>query len=188
MATIETTDIAGLKVYGQQQVDYTLEGAAHRDFGAAVAFASIQRAVAIETMTSSVAVAVRTRERKLTDLGQALAYIAEAVAKFTSKSKVDDTVSTLELATARQILLKYGLTGAAGYITVTGASGKVKNGEVSKLQTDVQYAADREDNQLQQDLVALQGYFSKRDQSYSLAAKLVKKVNATLTSGIRNIS
>ncbi|MBP5509539.1 MAG: hypothetical protein J6Z49_01325 [Kiritimatiellae bacterium] len=187
MATIETTNIAGLRVYGQQQVDYTLEGVEHRDFAAAVAFASIQRAVAIEVMTGAVADAVRMRERKLTDLGQVLAYVAEAGAKFTSKSKVDDTVATSGLAEAKDILTQYGLTGAAGYISISGSNGKVKNGEVSKLQTDVQYAADREDNQLQQDLVALQGYFAKRDQSYSLAAKLVKKVNASLSAGIRNI-
>lgn len=187
MATIETTDIAGLRVYGQQQVDYTLEGEMHRDFAAAVAYASIQRAVAIESMTGAVAEAVRMRERKLTDIGTALANVAEAISKFTSKSKTTDTVSTSGLAEAKRILMQYGLSKAAGYISNNGSEGKVQNGDVSKLQTDVQYAADREDNQLQQDLVALQGYFSKRDQSYSLAAKLVKKVNASLTSGIRNI-
>ena len=58
---------------------------------------------------------------------------------------------------------------------------------MSKLQTDTQYALDKEDNYLQQDMVSLQSYFSKRDQALSMAASLVKKVNNTMSSGIRAI-
>ena len=56
------------------------------------------------------------------------------------------------------------------------------------LQTDAQYELDKEDNFLQQDMVSLQSYFSKRDQALSMAASLVKKVNNTMTSGIRAIN
>ena len=58
----------------------------------------------------------------------------------------------------------------------------------TELMTNVQYALDKEDNYLQQDLVSLQSYFSKRDQALSMAASLVKKVNNTMTSGIRAIN
>ena len=46
---------------------------------------------------------------------------------------------------------------------------------------------DKEDNYLQQDMVTLQSYFSKRDQALSMAASLVKKVNNTMTTGIQAI-
>ena len=45
---VEANNIAGLKVYGQQQVDYTVEGKAGCDFGLAVARASMLRSVAVE--------------------------------------------------------------------------------------------------------------------------------------------
>ena len=56
---------------------------------------------------------------------------------------------------------------------------------MQKAQANTQYAMDKEDNYLQQDMVSVQSYFSKRDQALSMAASLVKKVNRTMTSGIR---
>ena len=104
---IQANNITGLKVYGQQQVDYTVNGEAGCDFGAAVARASMQRAVSVESATSALADVVRARERKLTEIGEALAYVAAAAANFTSKSKTDDSTSSAGLATAKDILSRY---------------------------------------------------------------------------------
>lgn len=187
---IQANDIAGLKVYGQQQVDYTVNGVAGCDFGAAVARASMLRAVSVEGATSALSDVVRARERKLTEIGEALAYVSAAAANFTSKSKTDDSTSSVELATAKDILGRYNID--TSHISVTNMAGGVRVGSiqnqyVGKLQTDVQYALDKEDNYLQQDMVSLQSYFSKRDQALSMAASLVKKVNNTMSSGIRAI-
>jgi hypothetical protein len=187
---IQAKNITGLKVYGQQQVDYTVNGEAGCDFGAAVARASMQRAVSVESATSALADVVRARERKLTEIGEALAYVAAAAANFTSKSKTDDSTSSAGLATAKDILSRYNID--TSHIGVTefpgiGRIGSIQNQYVSKLQTDTQYALDKEDNYLQQDMVSLQSYFSKRDQALSMAASLVKKVNNTMSSGIRAI-
>ena len=190
---IVANDIAGLKVYGQQQVDYTVNGEAGCDFGAAVARASMQRAVSVESATSALADVVRARERKLTEIGEALAYVAAAAANFTSKSKTDDSTSSPGLATAKDILDRYGID-TSNIVVVdlstlgAGRIGAIQNQYVGKLQTNVQYALDKEDNYLQQDLVSVQSYFSKRDQALSVAASLVKKVNNTMTSGIRAIN
>lgn len=189
---IEANNIAGLKVYGQQQVDYTVNGEAGCDFGTAVARASMQRAVSIESATSALADVVRARERKLTEIGEALAYVAAAAANFTSKSKTDDSTSSPGLATAKDILDRYGID-TSNIVVVdlstlgAGRIGAIQNQYVGKLQTDTQYALDKEDNYLQQDMVSLQSYFSKRDQALSMAASLVKKVNNTMSSGIRAI-
>ena len=189
---IQANNIAGLKVYGQQQVDYTVNGEAGCDFGAAVARASMQRAVSVESATSALANVVRARERKLTEIGEALAYVAAAAANFTSKSKTDDSTSSPGLATAKDILDRYGID-TSNIVVVdlstlgAGRIGAIQNQYVGKLQTDTQYALDKEDNYLQQDMVSLQSYFSKRDQALSMAASLVKKVNNTMSSGIRAI-
>ncbi len=187
---IQANDIAGLKVYGQQQVGYTVNGVAGCDFGIAVARASMQRAVSVEQATSALADVVRARERKLTEIGEALAYVAAAAANFTSKSKTDDSTSSAGLATAKDILSRYNID--TSHILVMnlvgiGRVGSIQNQYVGKLQTDTQYALDKEDNYLQQDMVSLQSYFSKRDQALSMAASLVKKVNNTMSSGIRAI-
>ena len=189
---IEANNIAGLKVYGQQQVDYTVNGEAGCDFGTAVARASMQRAVSVESATSALANVVRARARKLTEIGEALAYVAAAAANFTSKSKTDDSTSSPGLATAKDILDRYGID-TSNIVVVdlstlgAGRIGAIQNQYVGKLQTDTQYALDKEDNYLQQDMVSLQSYFSKRDQALSMAASLVKKVNNTMSSGIRAI-
>ena len=190
---IQAKNITGLKVYGQQQVDYTVNGEAGCDFGAAVARASMQRAVSVESATSALADVVRARERKLTEIGEALAYVAAAAANFTSKSKTDDSTSSPGLATAKDILDRYGID-TSNIVVVdlstlgAGRIGAIQNQYVGKLQTNVQYELDKEDNYLQQDLVSVQSYFSKRDQALSQAASLVKKVNNTMTSGVRAIS
>ncbi len=189
---VEANNIAGLKVYGQQQVDYTVEGKSGCDFGIAVARASMLRSVAVESVLSGLSSAVRKREQKLTDLGQALAYIAEAAAKFNKDSHTGDTTTTAGLATAAHLLNNYGVAHSAITVkTIPGTTdeiGTITQADVQTLQTNVQYALDKEDNYLQQDLVSVQSYFSKRDQALSMAASLVKKVNKTMTSGIRAIN
>ena len=190
---VEANNIAGLKVYGQQQVDYTVEGKSGCDFGIAVARASMLRSVAVESVLNGLSSAVRKREEKLTDLGQALAYIAAAAAEFHEKSHTDDTASSPDLITAANLLHKYGIDHSAiKTVTLPGPSGGdvgvITEADVQTLQTNVQYALDKEDNYLQQDLVSVQSYFSKRDQALSTAASLVKKVNNTMTSGIRAIN
>ena len=119
---IQANNITGLKVYGQQQVDYTVNGEAGCDFGAAVARASMQRAVSVESATSALADVVRARERKLTEIGEALAYVAAAAANFTSKSKTDDSTSSPGLATAKDILDRYGID--TSNIVVVDLSGR----------------------------------------------------------------
>ena len=54
-------------------------------------------------------------------------------------------------------------------------------------QNAVQYAIDKEDNELKQDTVSLNSYVSKRDNSFSTASKLVRKALDASGSTIGNI-
>ena len=116
---------------------------------------------------------------------------------FDKDSKTDDMKFSWELGQAKKILDRYGIdtslikqydpkvnTNILGNSDFYGVS----KGNSSKVQTDVQYEMDKEDNYLQQDLVSVQSYFSKRDQALSTATSLVKKVNNTMTTGVRSIS
>ena len=191
---IVANDISGLKIYGQQQVDYTVDSVSGRDFAAAVARASMLRSVAVEHVLSSLSEVVRLREKKLTDLAEALSIISSVAVSFDKDSKTDDMKFSWELGQAKKILDRYGLDTSLlkqfdpeenwnipGNTDFYGVS----KGNSSKVQTDVQYEMDKEDNYLQQDMVSVQSYFSKRDQALSMAASLVKKVNNTMTSGVR---
>ena len=194
---IVANDISGLKIYGQQQVDYTVDSVSGRDFAAAVARASMLRSVAVEHVLSSLSEVVRLREKKLTDLAEALSIISSVAVSFDKDSKTDDMKFSWELGQAKKILDRYGLDTSLlkqfdpeenwnipGNTDFWGVS----KGNSSKVQTDVQYEMDKEDNYLQQDLVSVQSYFSKRDQALSTATSLVKKVNNTMTTGVRSIS
>ena len=59
--------------------------------------------------------------------------------------------------------------------------------QILNAQNAVQYAIDREDNDLKQDMVSLNSYISKRDNSFSTASKLVKKALDASASTIGNI-
>ena len=56
-----------------------------------------------------------------------------------------------------------------------------------KAQAQTEYEMDMENNDLQQDMITVQGLISKRDDSYSTAAKVLKKVNSTGNSIINSI-
>ena len=70
--------------------------------------------------------------------------------------------------------------------TVLTDGNKITRGSVMTAQNNVQYAMDREDNELKQDMVSLNSYITKRDNSYSTASKLTKKYANSAYSTIRN--
>ena len=51
----------------------------------------------------------------------------------------------------------------------------------------MQYAIDKEDHDLKQDMVSLNSFISKRDNAFSAASKLVKKVADAAGNTIGNI-
>ena len=80
-ATIQPRDL-DLSIFGTAQVDYTVDGVTGCTYDKAVAMAGLQRAVAVESAIPAYTAAVRARQRKLDDLGRALADISGTLAKF----------------------------------------------------------------------------------------------------------
>ena len=187
---IERNPIAGASVYGVEQYSYTVEGVAGKDYAAALSAASFKEAVAIEKALSAYSEVVRQRMRKLDDLGTAMAILNEAYATLKTKEQEsgDTTANMVSLATARDKAALYGVTINMTDATIAGIRFcYTTRRDLMNAQNAVQYAIDKEDNELKQDTVSLNSYVSKRDNSFSTASKLVRKALDASGSTIGNI-
>ena len=181
-STIQPSVITGGSVYGVTQVEYTIAGETGKNFIDAAMLASFMQATAIEESTSAYAKVVMERQKKIDELAEALGYIAKANGSLDSKGgKSTDEVTVDNASYVKQIAAKYE-------VQLSWASdNKMTRGNIQKAQTNFTYAIDREDNDIQQDIVTLQSYIKKRDNAYSNASKLVKKANQAAKSTIKNI-
>ena len=187
---IEQNPIAGASVYGVEQYSYTVNGVAGKDYAAALSAASFKEAVAIEKALSAYSEVVRQRMRKLDDLGTAMAILNEAYATLKTKEQEsgDTTANMVSLATARDKAALYGVTINMTDATIAGIRFcYTTRRDLMNAQNAVQYAIDKEDNELKQDTVSLNSYVSKRDNSFSTASKLVRKALDASGSTIGNI-
>ena len=182
---IETNAISGFKVYGQQMVEYTVSGISGMDFGFAISVASLEEASAIEVETNAYSAVLRTRQKKISDLSDALAILTQALSTMKTsgtQQSTDKSDAMNSLYTASSTLSKYGV-----YNLTLVDGNKVERGTAQKAQAQTEYEIDMEDNDMQQDMVTVQGLISKRDDAYSTAAKVLKKVNSTGNSIINSI-
>ena len=175
---IEQNPIAGASVYGVEQYSYTVNGVAGKDYAAALSAASFKEAVAIEQALSAYSEVVRQRMRKLDDLGTVMAILNEAYATLKTKEQEsgDTTANMPSLADAKATAAKYGVSISITEIDLGGLGVKLcytTRRDLMNAQNAVQYASDKEDNELKQDTVSLNSYVSKRDNSFSTASKLV---------------
>ena len=179
---ITADEISGASVYGVPQVQYTVDGVSGSNFIDALTAAAFRQTVSVEESTSAYAKVVNLRQGKVEELSQALAYIAKAAASLKSGAKSTDTVTVESANWVKSIANKYGVS-----LTWESGSSKMTSGNIWKAQTNFEYAIDKEDNFLQQDMVTMQSYLTKRDNAYSNASKLVKKSNDAASSTISNI-
>ena len=179
--SIVPSEITGGSVYGVRQMQYTVDGVSGKDFVDAITTAAFKQTTAIEAAASGYAAVVRERQVKVNELGQALAYIAKAIGALKSNGKSGDKTTIDNAQWVKETAGKYGIS-----LSFTDGN-KMTRENVMKAQTNVQYEIDKEDNSLQQDMVTLQSYMTKRDNALSNAAKVVKKSNNAAQSTIRNI-
>ena len=178
-ATIQTEGL-GYSVFGTAQVSYVVEGVHGQSFDYAVAMTGLKRAATIEQAIPAYTAAIRARQTRSIDLGNALADIARALQTVDRDSKDMTNEKVTISMDAYNLLAKYGCIDASQTCTI-------KFFDLQRIQTDVQYKLDVTNNDIQQDMTTLQGYVSKRDSAYSMADKLMKKVAKTFTSGTRYI-
>ncbi len=170
---IETVKINGSTVYGVDQMAYSVNGVKDLNLGDAIFHVSTIRAAALEEDAAVFSRAIKLRQQKLEDLGKAMALISQQIAE--AGKKMTDKVDANKYG-YMTICNRYGISRSVG-----------TKGQLMSLQTDVQYAMDKEDNDLQQDMVSLQSLFSKRDQAFSTASSMMKKFDKGLADTIRQI-
>ena len=188
---IDTVEIAGAAVYGVRQVSYTVDGVAGKDYGAALTAAAFKESTAIEDTMNSYAAVVRPRMRKLEDLGTVMAGLNAGMATLKTKEteSSDKTDKMAVLAEAHTLAAKYGITVTCVAYEYSGGvyKAQMRRDDLYRAQNQVQYETDKEDNDLKQDMVALNSLMSKRDNAFSAAARLIKKANDAASSTIGNI-
>ncbi len=189
---IETNQIEGFNVYGVQMVDYTSDGVRGRDFGTAVALACFASSAAIEAEATAFAEVLRARQKKLSDLNGALATLIDIMGKFDNdEPESDDTVRDDRLPTVRDIAARYGVTVNIRSLTLPIVNSPtwylIRRDDSENARANLEYALDVEDNDLQQDMITMQGLIGKRDNSFSTAAKVIKKVDGTADSILRTV-
>ena len=101
-------------------------------------------------------------------------------ANLPTKSQSTDTVEIKRFTFVKSVADYYG-------ISIQGLSSTMVRGDVQKALTEVQYQIDKEDNLLQQDMVSMQSFVSKRDNAFSTASKIIRKTNNAASSTIANI-
>ena len=176
--------ITDFTVYGVPQVQYAVNGEAGHDYTSAVMCAAFREAVAIEAVCTGYSEVVKARQKKVDTLGEVLAYINAANAKLPTNSKTpsEDKVTVDNADWIKSVCGYYGVS-----LKWDGNSSKMVRGDLQKAQTEVQYQMDKEDNNLEQDMVTLQSYISKRDNAYTTASKVVKKTLNAGSSTIMNL-
>ncbi|MBE6382634.1 MAG: hypothetical protein E7049_06445 [Lentisphaerae bacterium] len=180
LTSITADPITDNSVYGIPQVEYTVDGESGNNFGDAVSLAAFKVATAIESSTSAYSDVVRGRQKKLDDLGFALASFNKAQAELSTDNKSTDKATIKDFNTVKNILDYYE-------VQIEGLSSSMERGNIQKAVTEVQYRIDSENTNLQQDMVSLQSFMSKRDNAYSTASKIVRKCNNAASGTIRNV-
>ena len=207
---IETNKIDGLRIYGVQMVDYSLDGVSGKDFGTATALACFASTAAIEMEVTAYADILRARQQKLNDLADANECIRNFISKLPTSSPesddriiwrtdgyIEEIVDTQQYMSwadkIKTITSRYGLSCPVKteerqvMYNVKFTWDYVRRDDLENARANVEYAMDVEDNDLQQDMIAMQGLIGKRDNSFNTAAKIIKKVGGTGDSMIRNI-
>ena len=189
-AAIETIidPYEGSKVYGVPVAEYKVNGVEGCSFMEAVAFGALRQSHGIEQVSLAMEEVVKLRQKKASDLGDALASILEVMGTMPEEMDPDKTSTTsvsAKLVAANRILEEYDikpmeLKGDKGAEVVTYR-------ECYTKQNDVQVAVDTANNDLQQDMVMMQGLITKRDNAFSVTNKIVSRTNKTAQSTIRSI-
>ena len=183
MPLIETNVIPGASVYGVPQASYTVDGVAGKDYSAALAKAAFKQSTAIEAAASASSAVVKARARKVEELGQVMAELSKAYAKLRVKNAEPGDSATVDNgAWVNGTALKYGIT-----LVFKENTADMTRANLMKGQNEIQYAMDVENNNLQQDMVSLQGLISKRDNAFSAASRIVRKADDAASSVIHNI-
>lgn len=171
-----------LSAWGVQVNDYTMDGK-RVDFQDLLIRISEQRAATVESEIEPLSTRMNTRNKKLDNLGEALAIVADIQAKFTDANDTGSHDSTLKLTqAAKDGLAMVGYTDGTVDSTLTMDKSTAEYYQ-QRLKTEL----DSLNNASSKDMTRLQSLVDKRDESYSTATSLMQEVGDTRSNTIKNM-
>lgn len=179
--SFSTTD--NERIYGTQIRHYSFDGKSV-DHSLALALASLQQAEGIESLIPAYRAVIDARQEKVNGLAEALATLSEALGSMDPKdndTSKKSSIATSKLQRANEIFAKYGIS------QMELSDGQVSYKVAYYKQSDLQMVLDNESNDLQQNLIQIQSLVNKRDNSFSVANKVISKENRTASTTIQSM-
>lgn len=208
MASIDMVEIGNIENrWGVKAGDYdvTLNNKTDQmDFQDLLVKFSKNRAVAVEGEVEPLTVRIQQRNKRLDELGEALAELTEMQTSFDSESKGSDACSRSFTDEAVAVMKSLGFSVAryedvvAGKITLSEffnadikqysannavSTKMVIDGMISRVKSEI----DGLNNEAQTDMTRLQSLVDRRDESYSTATNLMTSISDTRSNVIRNM-
>lgn len=181
MATAEISKVAvPVTVVGLQQSLYAIDGETG-GLDRAVSIVESAAVDALERLAQDASVVVRERQKRLDELGRAMAEVAKAKSWLYAQKDTDKrTVYNEGLA------YSYNLQELRGY-DFGLKSPAVTRGEIDEVFAKVQHENELMGNRLNQASTALKDYISKRDKIYTQLEKAVGKIHSGVEKTIREM-
>jgi len=182
---IRTIDVVSENLYqwGVDVKDYMV-GDVKADFQDILVLVSEDRARVIEAEVEPMATRMEVRNKRIDELGDALAIIADLEANATDKEGKDEVTSTMTLTqSAADGLRIVGYTGGQ-----VGQTVKMKKSQVDYYQQLLKSKLDSLNNASQNDMTRLQSLVDRRDEAYSTATSLMQAVGDTRAGTIKNMA
>ena len=189
MSEISMTPVTNdhLGIWGARVVEYTYGGKTV-DFQDLMVKITERRAASVESEITPLSKRMDARNKRLSELGKALADIAGLQSSFksdddggkwsTDYSKSPDSTTRSVLASIGQSSL-YGYDSSKGYYMTKANCEKAS--QLLKTQIDLLNNASSED------MTRLQGIVDRRDQSYSTATTLMQAIGDTRSALVKNM-
>ncbi len=165
---------------GSSVYDYKLNGVA-KDFQDLMVAISEHRATAVEAEVAPLASRMRTRNKDLEDLGEALADLSAQQATYASDASGSTTSSHALSDKTRETcgrLLNWGIAYEHRYLWKSYTEMFIQKCK-SKI--------DSLNNLAQTDMTRLQSLVDRRDESFTTATTLMTNVSETRDNAIRNL-
>ena len=196
---------AGQTVYGVKQFLYTDGEGETVDFGSIIAKSTLKQTAVAEEQAKASAKVLKLRQAKSQDLGNALALCNKVMSTFRvkgaeSSDKLVVSPSELqEIYQTSEAVKKYDLNLDVGSVREhkTDDCKKkpdgnyevgISRGDMMRIQARVEEMIDTENNDIQQDMMSVQGLMKKRDDCFANAGELSKKFNKTADNVVQVVN
>jgi len=183
---IEQLTVAGFKArWGTEIYDYALNNKP-ADFQDLMVSISEHRATAVEGEVNPLSTRMRTRNKYLEELGEALSAASQKQAEFKSDDAGDKAMSgwfSVSVTNTIKKVCPQFINNWTDSHTQCDATKSGIEGIISKLKSVI----DSENNASQKDMTRLQSLVDRRDESFTTATTLMTNVSETRDNAIRNM-